>query len=53
MNKNLKNSFNKNIPTSSNKEKQYTKNQNEGTQCMLVIFFLPHVAKRKFINMQF
>ena len=26
-----KNSFNKNVPTSSNKEKQYTKNQNEGS----------------------
>ena len=30
------NSFNKNVPTSSNKEKQYTKNQNEGTPCMLI-----------------
>ena len=33
-----KNSFNKNIPTNSNKEKQYTKNQNEGAQCMLINF---------------
>ena len=33
-----KNSFNENIPISSNKEKQYTKNRNEGTQCMLINF---------------
>ena len=33
-----KNSFNKNVPTSSNKEKQFTKNQNEGAQCMLINF---------------
>ena len=31
-------SFNKNVPTSSNKEKQYTKNRNEGAQCMLINF---------------
>ena len=33
-----KNLFNKNIPISFNKEKQYTKNQNEGGQCMLINF---------------
>ena len=47
MNKNFKNSFNKNIPTSSNKEKQHTKNQNEGTQCMLISFLFAACGKKK------
>ena len=36
------NLFNKNVPISFNKEKQFTRNRNEGAQCMLINFFLPH-----------
>ena len=32
------NLFNKNVPISFNKEKQFTKNRNEGAQCMLINF---------------
>ena len=32
------NLFNKNVPISFNKEKQFTRNQNEGVQCMLINF---------------
>ena len=30
--------FNKNVPISFNKEKQFTRNQNEGAQCKLINF---------------
>ena len=32
------NLFNKNVPISFNKEKQFTRNLNEGAQCMLIKF---------------
>ena len=32
------NLFNNNIPISFNKGKKFTKNQNEGAQCMLINF---------------
>ena len=32
------NLFNKNVPINFNKEKQFTTNQNEGAQCMLINF---------------
>ena len=32
------NLFNKNVPTSFNKEKKFTRSRNEGAQCMLINF---------------